>query len=114
MAAKMALQDNAVEFFDQSLTRLLNNGKTNDNIVQRVRKTYEAFEDFGMLCMEADNRVGSDMLISYDQDHISLLNMFRSRKQTKLIVSGAEKRSGGGTPAPSRTNIGPEWTPPKG
>ena len=62
VAAKLVYQDNASEFFEQSLTRLMANGKSNDNIVQRVRKTFEAFEEHKTLCVEAENKVTLQML----------------------------------------------------
>ena len=69
VAAKTALQDNASEFLEQTLTRLISSGKCNDNVVQRVRKTFEAFEEFNKLCVEAENQV-TRYALEHDTDPV--------------------------------------------
>ena len=96
VAAKLAYQDNAAEFFEQSLTRLKANGKSNDNIVQRVRKTFEAFEEHKTLCVEAENKVTHSDMELFSFCHLMSQSRLRLKRRTKSTVSEDGRKRGEG------------------
>ena len=59
VAARLAFEENSREFFEQSLTRLVQTGKNNDNLMQRARKAYEAFAEYRTLYVDSENQVNN-------------------------------------------------------
>ena len=57
VAARLAFEDNFKEFAEQSLTRLMQSGRCNDNLMQRVRKAFEAFSEYRTLHVDSENQV---------------------------------------------------------
>ena len=63
MAARLAFEENFKEFSEQSLTRLMQTGRCNDNLMQRARKAFEAFAEYRTLYVDSENHVSNQIVL---------------------------------------------------